>query len=56
LPDSGATDDRAAHFYRRDSNDVEMKSRAKFLEKIEISASIFPKRPFVADANFAQRF
>ena len=56
LPDGGATDDRAVHFYRRDSNHMEMKLRAKFLEKIEISAAIFSKLPFVSDANFAQRF
>jgi hypothetical protein len=32
---------------------MEIKLRTEFLEKIEIAAAIFAKRPFVSDANFA---
>ena len=42
--------------HRRNSNDVEVELRPEFLEQLEIATAIFSKRPFVPDANFAQRF
>src|SRR5207249_12051070 len=55
LPNSCTANDCAIHFHWWNTNDVEMKLRTKFFEKIEIAAPIFSKRPFVSDANFAQR-
>src|SRR6266705_6270097 len=53
--DGRTANNRAIHFHRWNANDIEMKLRTKFFEKIEIAAPIFSKRPFVSDANFAQR-
>src|SRR6266581_7248732 len=53
--DGRTANNRAIHFHRWNANDIEMKLRTQFFEKSEIAAPIFSKRPFVSDANFAQR-
>ncbi len=55
LPDRRAAYDVAIDRDRRNSYDVEIGTRAEFFEEIEITAPIFPKRPFMADTNFAKR-
>src|SRR5438034_326125 len=51
LPDGGAANHFATYEHGRNSDHIEIKLCAKSFEKIEIPASIFPKRPFVADAD-----
>ena len=52
----GAADDISVHRHRRDANNGKIEAGAQFFQQIEISRPIFSERPFVADANFAQRF
>ena len=56
----GATNRRAAHDFaihchRRNADDIEIRSRAELFQQSEIARAVFPKRPLVSDANFAQR-
>src|SRR6266699_3032682 len=55
LPNSCTANNRAIHFHWRNPNNVEMKLRTKSFQQIEIAAPVFSKRPFISDANFAQR-
>ena len=55
LPDGSAADHFPIYQDWRNSNDAEIKLRAKLFEQIEIPTPIFPKRPFMADTDFAQR-
>ena len=53
LPNGGAADHFAVYCHRRNPDHAEIKLRAKFFQKIKISAPIFSERPFVADTDFA---
>src|SRR5437667_12786366 len=53
LPNSCTANDCAIHFHWWNTNNVEMKLRTTFFEKIEIAAPVFSKWPFMSDANFA---
>ena len=55
LADRRAAHHRPVHAHGRNSNDVKIKTAAKFFEKIEIARAVFSERPFVTDANLAQR-
>ena len=57
LPDRGAAHNLAIpQRHSLNPDDVEIPSRAQFSQQLQSAAPIFSERPFVANADFAQRF